>query len=450
MSTDSSAVRPRPRAASARSLWPPPREAWFAVSCVALLFAGHWLYGALVNDTAFVLEILAALLVGVVLLMPRLRDDLLRLRALRLPAIAFGLTLAVGAWTLTPWTPGGPHPVWAYEGLGLGASTIDRSSTIAELIKLMGLGCFFLAGAAVGGHDARARFAVRSTIIAGLALGLWAFIGTMTGALVTADRRLEAHFLNANTAGTLFAMLALLALAEAQTERGGSGQEKLTARLPALVAAATFVVCVIATLSRGAIAALFLGGIADLFLLLASGRLKPTRLLLGGLAGLAAVALALIVSGGHIFDRFALAGEEAALRTEVWKAHWQAFLASPLFGYGLGTSETVNKTLITVANFPELVIIRGVLNVYLQWLEQAGLIGAVPMFATIGLVLRRTFTGTLRRNRSRAVLCALLACDVVVLAHGTTDFGLEVYSMAAMWAWLLGLQFGLAQGSSAR
>jgi hypothetical protein len=47
-------------------------------------------------------------------------------------------------------------------------------------------------------------------------------------------------------------------------------------------------------------------------------------------------------------------------------------------------------------------------------------------------------------------LAGLLAVDAVVLIHGATDFGLEVPSVAAFWAWLLGLQFSLAQGSSRR
>jgi len=48
------------------------------------------------------------------------------------------------------------------------------------------------------------------------------------------------------------------------------------------------------------------------------------------------------------------------------------------------------------------------------------------------------------------LLAALIAADAIFLLHGATDFGLEAPSMAALWAWLLGLQFSLAQGSARR
>jgi hypothetical protein len=56
----------------------------------------------------------------------------------------------------------------------------------------------------------------------------------------------------------------------------------------------------------------------------------------------------------------------------------------------------------------------------------------------------------LRRSRMTVIIFALLAADVVVLTHGITDFALETPSFSAFWTYLLGLQFALAQGSSAR
>lgn len=178
-------------------LWPPPRDGWIAIASVGLIYAAHWFYGALVSDVALMVNIAAALLVGAALLAPRLRQDLLRLKGLGLPAGLFGLVLIVALWTLTPWTPGGPHPVWAYVGEGPGASTIDKSATLIEILKLLGLGCLFVAGLAVGARDDRARYAVQLTIAVGVIFGLWAFVGSVSGTLYSTDgRRLEAHFLN--------------------------------------------------------------------------------------------------------------------------------------------------------------------------------------------------------------------------------------------------------------
>jgi O-antigen ligase len=94
--------------------------------------------------------------------------------------------------------------------------------------------------------------------------------------------------------------------------------------------------------------------------------------------------------------------------------------------------------------------IRSILNVYLEWLENAGVVGAAPMFLCIGWLILATFRRTLRRSRMVRALAGLIAVDAVFLIHGATDFGLEVTSIAALWSWLLGLQFSLAQGSSKR
>src|SRR5207302_7095005 len=165
--------------------------------------------------TALLMGIAAAVMLALALSRPRLREDLLRLRGLEAPGLLLAVTLAVALWSLTPWTPGGAHPVWAYVGVSPAASTIDKSATSVEIIKLLGLGCMFLIGAATGARDERARFAVQLLVLAGVVFGLWAFIGGVTGAIAqTGGHRLEAHFVNPNTAGTVFAVLLLLGVAE--------------------------------------------------------------------------------------------------------------------------------------------------------------------------------------------------------------------------------------------
>jgi O-antigen ligase len=358
----------------------------------------------------------------------------------------------VALWTLTPWTPGGPHPVWAYAGLGRGASTIDRSTTAVEIIKLLGLGCLFLVGAATGARDDRARFAIQSVLAAGGAFGLWAFVGSVTGTIAqTQGHRLEAHFVNPNTAGTFFAVLLVLAVSELMRRlRSRRNEREVSATVVAAAAVLTFAVCLLDTASRGAMLA-FLGAAAAFVVLqLAWGSLKLSRAAMAMLAGVLLLAIVTWLAGDQLIDRFFHADRDAVVRTAIWREHWQAFLSSPLFGYGLGTAETVNKTLITAANYPVLWNIKAILNLYLQWLEEAGIVGAAPMFLCVGLVVALTVRNSARRSRMVRLLAALVAADAVFILHGATDFGLEVPSMAAFWAWLLGLQFSLAQGSSRR
>jgi O-antigen ligase len=444
------AVRP-PARAGAR-LWPPPKDAWLPIGGVVLLYAGHWFYGALLSDTAMLLGVAAAVLLGVALARPQMREDLLRLRGLEIPAVLFGATILVALWTLTPWTPGGPHPVWGYVGLRPGASTIDKSATTMEIIKLLGLACFFLVGAATGARDERARTAVRALLALGLPFGVWAFIGAVTGLVYqTQGHRLEGHFLNPNTAGTFFAVLLLLSVGELLREvRSRRSEADISRSIVLAMAPLTFAICLLDSVSRGAMLSFLGAALVLLVLHMWWGVVKPTRALLA-IMGAIALLLALIwIAGDQLIDRFFQAGQDSIVRTAIWKAHWGAFLNSPLFGYGLGTAETINKTLISQSNYPVLWNIKAILNLYIQWLEEAGVVGTVPMFLCVGSLMVLTLRNAARRTRMVRLLAALVAVDAVFLFHGATDFALEVPSMAAMWAWLLGLQFSLAQGSSRR
>jgi O-antigen ligase len=451
----STAARRRPRrhsSAEAFRAWRPPEGLILATASVGLIFATHFLYGALVSDVALAMDMAAALIVAGALVDPQIRQETLRLKGLGPPAIAMALVIALALLSLTPWGPGGPHPVWEYVGAAHRATTLDLSTTIVEIVKLAGLSCLFVAGAAAGASDERAKTALNLTLAFGALFGLWAFFGHASGTIYqTQPRRLEAHFLNPNTAGTVFGvLLTLTAGMLIRRLRAASSETRLTAALPLACAALVFLACLIATASRAAFAAT----LAALVFLTATqvlrGRWRLRAAALGVLAGAAAAAVLLVIAGDVLVTRY-LGTEQAAIaRAYVWKVHWEAFLDAPLMGYGLGVWETVNKTLITAANFGELWNMRSAMNLYLQWLEQAGVIGAAPMFACIGLIIIATFRGALRRSRMTGPLFALLACDLLVLVHGATDFALETPSVSAFWAWLLGLQFALAQGRQAR
>lgn len=445
-------VRRRSASRSRTRLWPLPKDAWLPLASVALLYAGHFFYGALVSDVALLMGTAVALILGATLLQPKLRDELLRLKGIEGPGLLFALVILVALWTLTPWTPAGPHGVWSYVGVSPGASTIDKSATTMEIIKLVGLACFFLVGAACGARDDRARLAVQLTLVAGIVFGVWAFLGSVTGSIPqTQGHRLEAHFVNPNTAGTFFAVLLILAISELQRRLRLRGpQRDASATIIVGAAVLTFAICLLDTASRGALLS-FLGAAAVFVLVqLACGSLRLSRAVLVAFAGVLAMALIVWFAGDQLIERFFRTNQDAIVRTEIWKAHWAAFVDAPLFGYGLGTAETVNKTLITEANFQVLWNIKAILHLYLQWIEEAGIVGAVPMFLCVALLIVLTFRGTLRRSRSVRLLAALIAVNAVFILHGTTDFGLQVPSMAALWAWLLGLQFALAQGSSRR
>ena len=54
--------------------------------------------------------------------------------------------------------------------------------------------------------------------------------------------------------------------------------------------------------------------------------------------------------------------------------------------------------------------------------------------------------GELRlRLSTRALLRALIVSSLVLLVHGATDFALQVPSIAAFWAFLLGCQYSFGR-----
>lgn len=436
------------RTAEPRGTTPKLEGLGLALPAVGLLFAGQVLYGAMFPKTALTLAIGGGLILAACLLHSGLRTDLARLRGLEWPGAFYILTLLVALWSLTPYVPGGPSPVWAYVGEANGAATVDKSATLLEIIKLMGLGCFFLVGAVTAASDARARTAVQLVLGLGAAFSLWMFFVHVTGNASHGDRRLEARFLAANTAGTFFAMLSVLALAPITSElRSGKRHDRIVRLVLYGSAGLVFLVCLLLTGSRGGFLAACAGFLAFALLQVFAGDLRLTRATLVVGAGVILLGVVLGFSGDLLITRLMESGLQNAARGHVFAVHLQAFEAAPWMGYGLGSFEPVNRSVMDALNFKDLWSIRAVHSVYLGWLEEAGVLGALPMFACIGLLLVSAVRQAARRTRMLSHVFALIAVSIVVLVHGLSDFALQTYAVAAFWSYLLGVAFRLSQGS---
>ena len=449
MGSGRSAGRSREDENARRRLWPPPEGAGLALAGLGLIFLAHLAYGALRIEASLIAVGAAALLLLACIAIPNLRRDLLRVRGLAIPGILFGLVLLAGVLSLTPYGPAGVHPVWAYVGQTPGSATVDRSATTLELIKLLGLGCIFLVGAATGASDARAKTVVNLMIALAAIFGLWAFFSFATGMQYQTQRgRLEGTLMSPNTAGTFFAMMVIVTLGpllrDLRGVRAGQALQAATGYWAALI---ILVGCLLATASRGAALGTAVGILGLVILLLFAGRVSWSRVTLIMLAAVVAVMASLYFIGERLVERVSTLDPAADGRLEIFTTHWRAFLAAPIGGYGLGTFDTINRILLDATTFSSMWTVRATHNVYLQWLEEAGLVGALPMFGAIASVIAISLWRGLRRTRMTYVLFGLLAANLAVLVHGFTDFALQTPSLALMWAYMLGLQFSMSQGS---
>jgi O-antigen ligase len=425
-------------------------EIAITAALAATPFVFHWLYGALVSEIALLLVATQAVLLGAILTVPPLRRDIPGCRDLAAAGVLFVAVLAVAAWSLTP--NGGAATAQAWSLVGLRAmGTLDCSATLVEMVKLAGLAAAFVAAAAIGRARGRMNLALRLIVYFGAAFALLSILLSSADAIyATQGRRVEARFLNPNTAGVVFGALALLGLAMIWRRlSSGEARAKPVSLALDLACFAILSSALLSTLSRGALAATFF---AAVFLvaweLVVSRRSRgrwPSPRIAAAMAGCAAVAAIVAWAfldrvGPHLFE----IQDDVRTRSLTAAVHWRAIGDAPWFGFGLGTFETVNTLLFRPDTFPRLWNIRAAQNVYIQWLEQAGWVGALCMFACLAAVvagpLRLAWRGGPAAWRARA----LIAVDLIMVLHGFVDFSLETYSVALFWALLLGLNFGAA------
>lgn len=417
-------------------------------AAVAPLYGAHLLFGANQPMAAQALTALCGLILIVGLAFPRLRQALPQLKGLWPVAALFVLTLVLAAVTLGPGPAGSAHPIWEWAGLPATIS-VNRSATLLAMSQLLGLAALFLFGAMAGSQRA---WGVRlgSVILVGGAI--WAAIALvifLSGAQIGQAGRLGGGLLSANSAATMLGILTVLAtgwlLRALRESRELTGPDRWSRISLAVAPLALLVFALILTGSRmGALATL--AGVLTLGVWQAFAEPGRSWKTLGVAAGVTLIA-AIVVGLGNdlVLRRVAALDQDVDVRSVIFAVHWRAFLDAPLWGSGLGSFTDVNSYLMSAETYRELWSIRATHNVYLQWLQEAGLIGSAPMFALIGFVIVGSALRAGTLSRGGWAVRALVAGNVVVLVHGLTDYALQVPSIAAMWALLLGLQFGFGQ-----
>lgn len=427
-------------------------QTYLGLAVMPVLFClAHLTFGTNQPAAALWLTTLLGAALAVCLISP-LRAGLHDVTFLAPVAILFTFVSAVGLWSLTPWGPGGPHPLWAWAGDAPASLTIDRGATLLELVKLAGLGSVFLVGVLHAVRRDLAEATTEAIVWTGGAYGAISLLSFLSGNQLAQGGRLSGGFLSSNNGATVFGVLAVIALAvflRAWRRTGGLGISSRLTRIAApLACLGLTTICLLLTASRMGVAATLLAvGVLLIWETVSSG--AKARLAIASAAlVLMGLATTLIIGGNALLlTRVGDVGVDLATRKEIFSAHWDAFLASPIFGYGLGTFDAVNVQIMTAETARTSWSIRATHNAYLQWLEEAGLVGALPMFGLILVIIGRSLLRTLRA-KGRALQRGLVCANIIVLVHATTDYALQTPSIAAFWSFLLGLQFAFGMGRS--
>nr|WP_315051119.1 O-antigen ligase family protein [uncultured Brevundimonas sp.] len=356
------------------------------------------------------------------------------------PALAWTITVAVVGWTSAPVLQNVVR-AGLYAPVGGDALSIAPTATLIETAKLGGLGCAFLCGV-FAGRGRRTPPKLLDLCVALTAVwAAWSLVLFVSGG---SEGRLGAPLGSPNTAASLLGVGGVLATGQLLALPSTTGR-RANRRWKGVWLGCALVVTVVAlclTQSRAGLVAALLAGAGLLLFWPIQGRQhgRSVRWVGAGACGLAV--LALVQTGGGVLVRLAGLAEDAADRGEIFTLYWRAFLDAPLFGAGLGASTYVSKLGLTPENYDALWNIQSAHNWALQWLAEGGIAATLPMVCAVAMVLIGTLRGL--DVRSAAVLLPLLFADALVLAHGLTDFALQIPAFALYWSFLLGLQAAVA------
>lgn len=410
---------------------PPLRaDEWLLIAFALIVtFTGHILYGANKVVLGLVYAGACALLLIGTLASDRFSGELwVGRKTLVIPVVLFSTVVLITA-----------HPLYLNN-----RGEADLGAVTLETIKLLGLGCIFLVGCVIG---ARTRRADTFLVATALGLGLYAIFALAAFKLAPTSLlfgpkllfldRLTGTFGSANSAATLLGVGVVLNVAVA-LKRPRSSSEKGQVAVISALAIGGAIMCagaLILSASRGGLLATIFGAVALLGFWMWK---NPNRISWKAVAA----AFACMLAGSAVFfSSDALLSKRFAQfitadRAIIFEAHYAAMWNRPLFGYGLGSFDSINKSIMTPGNYESLWNVRATHNVFLQWAEEVGLVASSIAAALIIWLLGAAVLATSRSNNHLPL--ATIAVSLVVLIHGLSDYGLQNPSISGLWTLLLG------------
>ncbi len=163
------------------------------------------------------------------------------------------------------------------------------------------------------------------------------------------------------------------------------------------------------------------------------------------------IALALAILGGVLafmadYSAARPLDTDRPLHVERLSAYFEAWLDSPVLGYGLGSIDSVRDRVMTLWNADALMADGGAQNLFLHWLVEAGLIGTAALLLFIGGMHVRILAGVKDTRAPRTMLRLATSATLLLLLYGMFVSSLDVPSVGWLYAMLLGAACGVAVG----
>ncbi len=433
---------------------PAIQRMWRRLTDATPPLAALWCAGMLAGCAAGGLDTrLASALLAVVLcasVLARLPSAEGRARLLDPPFPIFAAILFIGVvvWSVLQATPGvaPPHPEWSAATVtDIGPAALFPHAARAETVKLFGLGAAFVIGVAAGRDHDGLDAVMRALIAAGAAYagGALVLYGVEQVTVADAAGRLRAGLPSANAAGLVFGAVVMAASAAIVriVRRGAVQGLPALATLEGVIRAAP-VSCAAFALAGGALmltasraaTAVTLAGVLVLAAAEALSATRDRQTRAAALAVAIAVALLALVFGGRLAFRWETLTLMEDPRIIMIDAHARAAGEALITGHGFGAFGVVNNLAMTPETVDALAPIGAVHNVYVQWVEEAGLLGAVPFFAAVALLMWPVLRAAAPSGRQRHWRRAGAVIMVATALHGVVDFALNIYAVACLAA----------------